>query len=194
MVLRKQGQGAILASMVSGQRYIAGERQQSRLPFILSVLVLLIVAGIALVVWEIQHKPQPVAKSISKQLSFSPFVATKGSGATVLSQKYDPTSQVYFFVMQTADGKKFTVSEQSSPVNFSEIPELYTKLLDGLHKYDTVETLNGTVSLAHPKTGESQAIMNEKGVLMFVRSDSGELSKTAWKQVIESFDIYKLQK
>jgi hypothetical protein len=181
--------------MVWGRRYIAGERQRNQLPLILSVLVLLIVAGSSLVIWEFQHKPQPVAADIVKQLSFSPFVVTKGSGATVLSQKYDPTSQVYFFVMETADGKRFTVSEQSTPVNFSEIPELYTKLLDGLNKYDTVETVNGTVSLTHPKTGGAQAVLNEKGVLMFVRSDSGELSsKAAWKRVVESFDIYKLQK
>ncbi|MEO6513160.1 MAG: hypothetical protein ABIO22_00615 [Candidatus Saccharimonadales bacterium] len=180
--------------MVWGKRYIAGERQRSQLPLILTVLAVLVIAGIALVIWEVQHRPQPVAPNIVSQLSFSPFVITKGSGGAVLSQKYDAASGVYFFVMKTADGKQFTVSEQNTPVNFSEIPELYTKLLDGLHKYDTIETVNGTVSLAHPKQGESQAILNEKGVLMFIRSDSGELSKAAWKRVIESFDIYKIQK
>lgn len=180
--------------MIGGKRYIAGERQRTQLPLVLAILAILIVAGLTVVVWEVRHRPQPIPLTIARQLSFSPFLVTKDSGARVLSQKYDPTSQVYFFVIQTVDGNKYTVSEQSTPVNFSEIPELYTKLLDGLHKYDTVETINGTVSLAHPGQGQAEAILNEKGVLMFVRSDSGEVSKATWKRVIESFDIYKLDK
>lgn len=178
--------------MIGGKRYIAGERQRTQLPLLIALVSVLLVAGITVLVWEINHRPQPIPQSISRQLGFSPFLVTKESGATVLSQKYDPGSQVYFFVIQTPDGKKYTVSEQSTPVNFSEIPELYTKLLDGLHKYDTVETVNGTVSLAHPQQDQSEAILNEKGVLMFVQSDSGDVSKAIWKHVIESFDIYKL--
>lgn len=180
--------------MLGSKRYVAGERQQTRLPLILAVLAVLVIAGCTLLIWELRHRPLPVSPAIAAQLSFSPFVVTKESGATVVSQKYDPGSQVYFFIMQTADGKKYTVSEQSTPVNFSELPELYTKLLDGLHKYDTVETVNGTVSLVHPSDGESEAVLNEKGVLMFVRADSPGVSKVVWKRVIESFDIYKLQK
>lgn len=178
--------------MVGSKKYIAGERQRTRLPLVLSILAVLITVGITALIWEIRHQPQPISPAIEKQLNFSPFVVSKGSGATVLSQKYDASSQVYFFVMQRPDGQKFTVSEQASPVNFSEIPELYTKLLDGLHKYDAIETTNGTVSLAHPQPGQSEAILNEKGVLMFVRSDSGELSNVTWKHVIESMDIFKI--
>jgi hypothetical protein len=180
--------------MIWGRRYIAGERQRTQLPLILAGLSVLIVAGVALVIWEVHHQPPPVTPAIAKQLSFSPFVLSKESDITVLSQKYDAGSQVYFLVVQTADGQKFTVSEQPTPVNFSEIPELYTKLIDGLHKYDTIETVNGTVNLTHPKEGQSAAVLNEKGVLMFVRSDSATPSKSTWKHVIESFDIYKLQR
>ncbi len=179
--------------MIGNRKYVAGRRQSTRTPIIIALLSLLIVIGVTVTIWQIRRQPQPVLPSIASQLQFSPFVVTHSGGSSVVSQKYDKDSQVYFFVMKTSRGDEFTVSEQASPVNFSEIPDLYTKLLDGMHKYDTVETANGTVNLVQPKPGQSEAVMNERGVLMFIHSDLANVSKSTWKQAVESLDIYNLQ-
>lgn len=152
----------------------------------------LIIGGAGLFVMT--RSPQPIPSSVSKQLSFSPFALSpsRANGATAKSFRYDKSQSVFSFVLTTANHHTFTVSEQASPQNFSDIPTLYTKLLDGLNQFDTVSTFNGTLTLTRPSGGGEAGVLNDKGVLMFIRSASGSVSKDEWKQVTEMLDIDKL--
>ena len=154
--------------------------------------VLIIGGGAGLFVTS--RNRQPIPAGISKQLSFSPFVLAKSraGGATAGSYKYDKSQGVFSFVLMLPNKHAFTVSEQASPQNFSEIPGLYTKLLDGLNQFDTVSTFNGTLTLTRPGGNAEAGVLNDKGVLMFIRTTAKQVGKDEWKQVTEMMDIDKL--
>jgi hypothetical protein len=150
-------------------------------------------AGKGLIFNGFQEKPVPEA--IAKQLKFSPLVLEKPvtkEGPAMSDFKYDAKEQVYSYIVRPTDSQTVTVSQQASPPSFSEVPEQYMKLLDGLNRYSTVETVNGTVYLTRPKQGQQVAVMNERGVLMFARLNNGSLTNEDWKKLLERLNIYKI--
>ncbi len=144
-----------------------------------------------------RFRTEPVPEAIVRQLKFSPFVFEEPivqGGPAMSDFKYDSEAQVYSYIVRPTNSQTITVSQQSSPPSFSEIPEQYTKLLDGLNRYSTIETVNGTVYLTRPKQSQQVAVMNERGVLMFARLNKGSLTNEDWKSLIERLNIYKITK
>lgn len=96
--------------------------------------------------------------------------------------KYDPSAQILSFVA-TIDGATTTVTEQATPDSFNDIPQYYSRLIEEMNGYSTISTYNGNVDLTRPSdvNGDQVAVMNAKGVLMFVHVRSGSLSADQWR-------------
>lgn len=161
----------------------------------IGVAILLVIASLVFVTSLTHTQTTPVPESIVKQLDFSPFVlpVSKKGDIQVYSYKYDREAHTYSYIVRLSNSKSLTFNEQASPSNFDEIPDLYTKLLDGLNRYDSVTTSNGRLYLTRPKDGKQVGVMNERGVLLFARANTQDLTKREWKALIEKLEIFKVQ-
>jgi hypothetical protein len=85
-----------------------------------------------------------------------------------------------------------TISEQSSPPQFSEVPDSYAKLLQSLNQYAVYESANGTFYLTKPTElkGGQAAVMNAKGVLLFAKPTQ-DLSDKQWKQLFNDLSLVR---
>jgi hypothetical protein len=176
------------------------QRSLRRLAYVLIVVGVAILVGIGglLLTAYLKHArtaADPVPEAIARELDFSPLVlpTSQKSDLQVYSYKYDQSEHTYSYIVRLTNSKELTFNEQASPSNFDEIPELYSKLLDGLNRYDSVTTSNGRLYLTRPKDGKQVGVMNERGVLLFARANSHDLTKSEWKGLIEKLEIYKPQ-
>lgn len=164
------------------------KRKNSYRSLILAALVLiLILAGLFILL-----KPkQAIPKTIQKQLDFIPYAA-KGHDIRLdkNSYKYDPSQKGLSFTASSTEYGKLTFSEQPTPQQFIDIPDLYTKLIDKLNRYSVFNNQLGTVYLTKPadqKNGQT-AVINSSGVLMFVRSEK-DLTDSQWRKIFESVTL-----
>lgn len=151
---------------------------------LISLVLAIVTAGLFLILKPNQPIPQP----IQKQLDFIPYIA-KGQDITPdkNSYKYDSSQKGLSFTVSSAQYGKLTFSEQSTPQQFIDIPDLYTKLVDKLNRYSVFNNQLGTVYLTKPsdqKNGQT-AVLNSSGVLLFARSEK-DLTDSQWRKIFET--------
>jgi hypothetical protein len=155
--------------------------------------VMFLAADAAIGIYLLKPKP-PIPKNIQSQLDFTPYLVQPGTGITIdtSSYKYDASQKGLSFIARGKEYGKLTISEQPTPQQFIDIPEVYSKLVDKLNRYGVFDNAIGTVYLTRPDgqhTGQT-AVINSKGVLMFVRS-AKDLSDDQWRKVFGSFVLEK---
>ena len=160
---------------------------------ILGICLIGIVIGV-MVMWHQYHHNQ-IPNSISKQLDFLvlyPNSPERKITAEVGSYKYDKSSKLLTFIVIDS-GLNITISEQSTPQAFVDIPQSYTTLINSMNNYTSFDSLQGHVDLTMPKefNGQQAAVMNTKGTLMFARPTNGKLTSDQWKSFFNSIIITK---
>lgn len=107
------------------------------------------------------------------------------------SMKYDGSLKLLTYTV-SAYGVKTVVSEQPTPENFIDIPQVYDKVVEGMNEYSKFDTDSGTVHLTRPKelNGKQTAVMNAKGTLMFVKPEK-DLSDDQWRKFFGSLEVIK---
>lgn len=161
---------------------------EQRLKFVIAVILTsgLVTGAVVGTIYLVQRQGI-LPQNIQRQLDFKPFVVSSNSTSLHVnksSYKYDPSQQGLSFTISADSYGLLTVSEQTTPQAFIDIPDYYTKLLDTLNRYSVFDDSLGTVYLIHPKdqkTGQT-AVLNASGVLMFVRSTK-DLSDEQWRQI-----------
>jgi hypothetical protein len=179
-------------------RMLHSKTARWRIPAIRSLVALIILALLAgggyigYAKW--QNSKIIIPPKIRSQVTSSIFWPTKDANITgdKTTIKYDTTNKLLSYLAYTADGIKLTVSEQASPAVFSDIPAAYSKFTSDLRPYSSFDTANDKVFLTHPKelNGGQTAVMNTKGVLIFIRPDKS-LTDDSWKQLFNNLDIVK---
>ncbi len=155
--------------------------------------LIFIAADVAIGIYLLKPRP-PIPKNIQSQLDFTPYIIQPDAGikVDVGSYKYDASQKGLSFIATGRDYGKLTISEQPTPQQFIDIPEVYSKLVDKLNRYSVFDNATGTVYLTRPdgQHGGQTAVINSKGVLMFVRS-AKDLSDDQWRKLFRSFTLEK---
>jgi hypothetical protein len=130
--------------------------------------------------------------SIRTVMTYPVLFPTKTTDFNVDSKTihYDASAERLTFRGQGPGGMQIDFSEQATPQSFVDIPQAYDKLTSSLQEYDTFDSINGKVSLTHPKElgGDQSAVMNAKGTLLFARPNHG-LSSEAWRQLFNNLVV-----
>lgn len=150
----------------------------------------LVILGITLigVLGYLRSVSQPdLPSTVAKQLSFGVyFPATKTSLASIKqgTVQYQSNGGLFSYIATLKDGTTVSVNQQATPESFVDIPQAYDKLVSSLQPYNSFDSINGRVSLTHPKElkGSQSAIMNAKGTLLFAQP-SKPLSNEQWRQL-----------
>jgi hypothetical protein len=148
--------------------------------------------GVVIVGVLLAFRPQvPLPVDITKQLSF-PLVYPPTKTSYTMDKKsasYSASAKVLIFHAK-ADNLDLTISEQATPDTINDIPEYYPKLIEKLNGYSDFDSLNGKVSLTHPKelNGGQTAVFNGKGTLMFVKP-SHDMSNDEWRTFFNSLVV-----
>lgn len=141
------------------------------------------------------NNSQPVLSQITNnKLTFPLFWPAKDSTITASKQsvKYDPSSKLISYNAINNNGVRLIITEQETPTSFSDIPQVFSKLVETMSQYGVFDSQNGTVYLTHPKelNGGQAAVMNSKGTLMFVKPIT-TLDDDSWKIFFNSLQIAK---
>lgn len=132
-----------------------------------------------------------IPAGISTQLLFPVLAPNSAAGYTLDTFNYDKDTGVLSF---TAHGPvaNFTITEQATPDNFTEIPEYFDKLVESLLEYKRFDTELGRVSLTRPKefSGQQAGVINARGTLMFSRPDK-ELTEEEWRMFYKQIEGVK---
>lgn len=148
----------------------------------LSLIVLTLVGVIGYKYW--QNSRPILSGNLKKEIVFPVFWPDKSEPVTVNKStlKYDTSSGLVSYTIQTPSSNSLVVSEQSTPEDFTASPQVYSNLIQAILEYEQFSSRNGTVYLTHPKgTSGETAVMNSQGTLMFVKA-SKNLSDSAWRQ------------
>lgn len=135
-----------------------------------------------------------IPDKIKQQLSFV-VLYPSGGGFTIDkgSWKYDNSlGLLSYLVTDKNDNAKLTISEQSSPPEFSEVPASLDTLTNKLNAYIDFDSLQGHAYLTHPaelKGGQS-ALMNTKGTLMFAKPNKS-LNEASWRRFFNELEFIK---
>ncbi|HXY17805.1 MAG TPA: hypothetical protein VEH48_00050 [Candidatus Nitrosopolaris sp.] len=155
-----------------------------RLWYLLTGLLLLI-GVIACVIW-LWPKPL-IPKDIQNKVTSVIFVP---KNPQVINKKgtvkYDSDLKLLSY-QATIFGVNTVISEQPTPESFTDIPQVYQKVLDSWNQYETFNTPQGTVYLTRPgkQSNEEVGVMNSKGTFLFIKPDSN-FTDSQWRQLFNS--------
>lgn len=150
------------------------------------VVIVAVVAGSAWLLW-----PKPVIPAnIQKQLT-STLLLPQGSQYPVNrgSVKFDPSLSLLSFKL-TAFDMQISISEQPTPESFTDVPEVYQKVLGSMDNYYDFDTPTGTVYLTVPPqlNGKQTAVENAAGTLLFAKPSSN-FGQSQWRQLFDSIAV-----
>jgi hypothetical protein len=105
------------------------------------------------------------------------------------SVKYDDRIKLLSY-QATLFGVHSVISEQPTPDSFTDIPQVYQKVLNSWKEYKNFSAPLGTVYLTRPgdQGGKQVAVLNAKGTLMFVKPDK-DLTEDQWRQYFKSIEV-----
>jgi hypothetical protein len=152
------------------------------------------VAGLGtviLIVIVLLPKP-PISPHLQKQLTFTLFVPRSGQYyVNHDSAKYDSSLKLLSYVVPVQHNSVI-VSEQPAPESFSDVPQAFRKVLDGMNDYSDFDTSVGTVHLTRPSSlhGRQAAVLDAQGTLLFAKP-SEDLSKDQWRQFFNAFGVQR---
>ncbi len=154
------------------------------------VAVGLITFGIVRVILNVDTGAIP--QSIQTQLNFTPFVVNKQSTLKVSSSsyKFDQELDGLSFIANSQSTGRLTISEQATPQEFIDVPDVYSKLVDGMNRYSVFQNQLGTVYLTRPgdQAAGQTAVTNADGVLLFIRS-TRDLSDDQWRRIVDDLEL-----
>lgn len=149
----------------------------------------ILVAGVALV---LLLGPKPViSRTIIKQAGFGVWYPAKPYEVRKSTLKVTKSGQDMLASFDAANGgTTLSFTEQATPESFTDVPQVYDKLIEKLRGYSTFDSVNGKVDLTMPEElkGVQTAVMNSRGTLIFVRP-SKALSANDWRQVFNSLQL-----
>jgi hypothetical protein len=148
----------------------------------------IVVIGVA--VFLLLRPSGPIPNSIKSQLTSTLFLPQPSKEVDPSTVKYDSSGQLLTYRINYA-GKTMIATEQPTPDEFVDVPDVYTKLVTGLSQYDQFDCAQGTVYLTKPASfggSDEVAVMNSKGTLSFMHVE-GELSTNQWKQFFNNFEV-----
>ena len=138
--------------------------------------------------------PNVIPPAIKRQVSFVVFYPSPDPDITLVpnSFTFDPKTKLMVYEISLAN-TPITVSEQSTPQNFIDIPQAYDKLIESLSEYASFQSYYDKVSLTHPKEfhGQQSAVMNSKGTLVFAHPTKGALTEDQWKKLFNGFEVIR---
>lgn len=134
----------------------------------------------------------PLPGAIRKQVNY--VILAPVSGATVVdreSTKFDTKLKLLSF-NATLNDIKMVISQQPTPDSFSDIPQVYDKVVANMNEYSKFDVIVGTVHLTRPKDlgGKQAAVINTKGTLMFVKPDK-DLTDDQWRLFFKNIDTLR---
>lgn len=132
---------------------------------------------------------QLLPATIRRQLSFVVYLPGKGWDTSALSVGYAGGVLSY---RTTQAGAALTVTQQTTPGVFNDVPQYYPNLVNKLNEYSSFGTANGTVYLTKPKelNGQQQAILNNNGTLLFAHPNHN-LSDDVWRRFFNGLSAIK---
>lgn len=166
-------------------------RSKFALALITGVLMMAAVGGLIL---HERSKNTLIPASVQEQISYGVYLP-EDSDIRIQpdSVEFEPQSKGISYVMQAAKtGDKYTVSQQATPEEFTDIPEYLPKLIERMGNYATIDTVLGKVYLTKKQEADSKqiAVMNEKGTLVFVQADR-DLTNNEWRALFKNFQLEK---
>ncbi|HUP26461.1 MAG TPA: hypothetical protein VM124_02320 [Candidatus Limnocylindrales bacterium] len=154
------------------------------------IFVATLVLAAVLLVFFLQRTPL-IPDGIRKQVSFVILYPEKKSQTVVdrPSLKYDSGQHTLSYRAKVGSGN-LVISEQPTPENFTDIPQLYDKVLEQMHSYESLDTRYGKVALTKPDTSNNNqvGVINTNGTLMFVRAEQ-DLTTEQWRQFFNSLQL-----
>jgi hypothetical protein len=133
-------------------------------------------------------RPDPLLpRPLSRQVTSTVFLPNSVDAVINRSSyKYNPSEKVLSLTAGFA-GTTMTLSEQPTPDSFTDIPEVYQKVVAQMNNYESFESKDGTVHLTKPSqlAGQQTAVLNAKGTLLFIKP-SKNLSTDQWKLFFRS--------
>jgi hypothetical protein len=153
-------------------------------------LAIIAAAGLVVVIVIVLWPKPPIPNKIKSQLTSTLMLPQdKQFNINRKTVKYDSGLKLLTF-NATVFGKTIIVSEQPTPDQFTDVPQVYTKVLDGMDDYDDFDVNVGSVHLTTPPqlNGKQAAVLNTKGTLIFAKP-SASLSGSQWRQFFTSFQV-----
>lgn len=139
-------------------------------------------------------KPKPFIRAgVKKNIPFTVLVPSDESLITLdkTSVKYDSTTKLLTYSgLINTNGAKLIFSQQPTPESFVDIPQAYEKLITSINQYSAFDSVQGKVYLTKPTElkGGTSAVMNTKGVLMFIKPTK-DITEDEWKKLFNSLKI-----
>jgi hypothetical protein len=159
--------------------------------WIIITLAALVLVATALAVFYVMSR-SVVPADIKDQLTFTLLVPSHPDvDIDRSSVKYDEPLKLLSYTA-TAFGTPVVFSEQPSPDTFTDIPQAYDKVLEGMGEYSKFDVDSGTVHLTRPKDlkGKQAAVLNTKGTLLFAKPDQ-DLTDDEWRQLMRSLVVVR---
>lgn len=148
--------------------------------------------GAGLIGWLWLSRPL-FSHKIRQQVNFVILYPANSSVTTLdrKSIKYDSTEKILTYNASIGTNQ-LIVTNQATPSNFTDIPQLFDKVIGGMHPYVTFDSSNGKVSLTRPPNTNNQqvAVLNNHGTLMFVRANH-DLSEDQWRKFFNNLNELK---
>lgn len=160
-------------------------RSRRRLLVAAVMLVALAIAGGG-VWWYLQS--QNVWAKVLSQADFGVWYPPAKNGytldASTIQYKVTGSDKLITFVVRKGSAN-LSFTEQAVPESFTDVPQVYDKLIERLRGYSTFEGVNGKVDLTRPEElgGGQTAVMKARGTLVFVRP-SDNLSVDDWRVIM----------
>lgn len=157
--------------------------------FVRGFIGILALGAVVILILVLLPKP-PIPGKIKQQLTSTLLLPnTRKFPVNRDTTKYDPSIKVLTYKV-AAFGKTIIMSEQPTPDQFTDVPQVYQKVLDGMQDYNDFDVNVGGVHLTLPPqlSGVQTAVLNTKGTLIFAKP-SGKLSDDQWRQFFTSFQV-----
>jgi hypothetical protein len=149
-----------------------------------------VVVGGLVILGLVLAPKSPIPQSVKKSVT-STLLVPQGAGTVVdrESANFVPDEKVLIYNVAYA-GTKIIVSEQPTPQQFVDIPEVYKKTVDSMGMYQTFDVNVGTVYLTKSAKLDSKqaAVLNAKGTLLFAKP-SADLSDEQWRVFFNHFVV-----
>ncbi len=175
-------------------------KRKKLVAIIFSCIAFLVIVSVVIVTISVLRKQQNVLpKDVLNSANFTLFVPQQDHKSddawnlVTLSAGYDKSSGVLSSsYKQTSSDTTITLTEQSTPDAFNDVPQQYTHVLDALNEYAEIQTSFGTIGLTHPTElkGGQTAVVNKSGTLMFAKP-SANLTNEQWKQFFNTLQIIR---
>src|SRR5690349_592066 len=158
-------------------------------PFVHGLAIVSTTAFMVAIAYVVLRPHTVVPPTIGAQLTFSPLVPKQAAAIHIQSDsiKYDKQDKVLSYVIDLPGAKYAVINEQATPQEFIDIPDAYAKVQSSLHPHLNFDSSHGVVSVGSvTNTDDDVALLRDRGVLIFVRINGGQLAEAQWRTLVDS--------